>query len=164
MSATSSICRRLETSGRSQYSPVEIAAHLDRIAPLMGLAPLDVAFTVERVPELMDTPPIVIVEALMTIREALPREVDPSRIVMLEPTLLTLEGVKYTIAGCLAELRWLLPEACVCWLVQEEPKVLFGLSVMRSEQLKETKEMYLECIEEIAATENAVHNHKLRMW
>jgi hypothetical protein len=47
---------------------VEIAAHLDRIAPLMGLAPLDVAFTVERVPELMDTPPIVIVEALMTIR------------------------------------------------------------------------------------------------
>mmetsp|Transcript_32367 Transcript_32367/g.70653 ORF Transcript_32367/g.70653 Transcript_32367/m.70653 type:complete len:245 (-) Transcript_32367:349-1083(-) len=164
LSATSGIYRKLEKTGRARYSPVEIAARVDRISPLMGLNPLDVAFTVERAPELIDIPPIEFVESLMIIRRALPAGVDPSRIVLLEPRLLTTEGVEYHIAGCLAELRALLPEACVCWLVQEEPKLLLGVSLMRQEQLKQTIEAYSECIEEIEATKDAVNIPKLRMW
>ena len=40
-------------------------------------------------------------------------------LVRRQPSLLTTAGVEHSIRGALAELRDVLPEACVCWLVLE---------------------------------------------
>lgn len=40
-------------------------------------------------------------------------------LVRRQPSLLTTAGVEHSIRGALAELRDVLPEPCVCWLVLE---------------------------------------------
>jgi hypothetical protein len=48
-----------------------------------------------------------------------PAEVSTAVLVRRQPSLLTTAGVQYSIRGALAELRDVLPEACVCWLLLE---------------------------------------------
>lgn len=49
--------------------------------------------------------------------------------------VLTQLGVEFVVADVMAELRNVLPEVCVIWLISEEPKLLHGIPLQRLEQV-----------------------------
>ncbi|KAK3239665.1 hypothetical protein CYMTET_50412, partial [Cymbomonas tetramitiformis] len=95
-----------------------------------------------------------------------PKGVDVSRVVMLEPSLLTLENVSITLAGALEELARVLPDPCIEWLAEEEPRVLHGPSLLRLQQLQETCELYADTMAAIREDDADYHglNHRWRPW
>ena len=46
------------------------------------------------------------------------------------------ERVEYVIASAIEELRTVLPEVCVNWLLQEEPQLLHGVPLQRLEEVR----------------------------
>jgi len=148
----------------SSLNALDIAEQLAYIAPLMGMTPLDASLSVLRAPKLLAMSPSEIISAMMNLRMALPTEVDPATIICQEPALLTTLGVEFVVADVMAELRNVLPEVCVIWLISEEPKLLHGIPLQRLEQLRETVRTYQESMDDIEADEDAASNDRYMMW
>jgi hypothetical protein len=70
----------------------------------------------------------------------------------------------HSVRGALAELRGVLPEACVGWLVLEEPHLLHGVPVSRLQQLQAAARDHADSLRHIAATADAFHQPRLRQW
>mmetsp|Transcript_35972 Transcript_35972/g.49937 ORF Transcript_35972/g.49937 Transcript_35972/m.49937 type:complete len:264 (-) Transcript_35972:108-899(-) len=162
---TLELAAKVQLDVGSFVSPAEVAARVAAVAPLLGLSMRECLQALILSPRLAVTPNGQLITAMMQLQSVLPRSVDPSQIAKLTPQLLCMAGLPMVASNSLEALREILPEACVVWLIQEEPDLLLEVNQTRISQLMETAEQQSECIREIReygpGAEDNVH---WRMW
>mmetsp|Transcript_21115 Transcript_21115/g.25401 ORF Transcript_21115/g.25401 Transcript_21115/m.25401 type:complete len:577 (-) Transcript_21115:297-2027(-) len=167
--------------------PMELSYRIDALVSATAMSPLEALTAVgaaiddamyqerddlyasSRLETLLSMTPAQLAMKVVELRACLPAHVDISRLLAQCPDLLTIPQVDIVVTGSLSELKELLPVTCVDWLVQEEPEILCGVSMVRLEALRESivaNVENLECIREgeLRGVSNEDMTQEWRRW
>jgi len=155
----------LKAASKSSHSPLAVAQSAAVLGPCMGLDAFDTLEACIFAPELLNEPPSELAAAVLFLQDYLPAEADPSRIICIRPDVLTTaRKKKYKTIKAMEDLRFLLPETCVAWLLQEEPWLLHGVPAHRLEQLGMTGVFHQPVLAEIGQSKDIYKDADLRTW